>query len=221
MKIYDIKLFQELDKTFKDEINQYAKLVEFQKGESLFLKDELMHYFYIIISGKVKTYQLNLQNSKEQTIYILRAGDMFDTIVLLDDKPHDVMYETLDITEVMQLPIKKMREWIMTNRILNQKFFPYLASQMRQVEELATDLSLYDTYHRLIKLLLQNLNPQNREKHNLIQDLSHNEIANLIGTVRHVVEKHLHRFKDEGLVETSRKHIEIKDIEQLVKNFDS
>jgi hypothetical protein len=47
MKIYDIKLFQELDKTFKDEINRYAKLVKFQKGESIFLKNELMHYFYI------------------------------------------------------------------------------------------------------------------------------------------------------------------------------
>lgn len=221
MALYNVQLFQGLDETFKEEINKHAKLVKFQKKESLFCADELMHYFYVIISGKIKSYQLNLQNAKEQTISILRSGDMFDTIILLDGKPHDVMYESLDITEVLQFPITKVREWITTNKAFNQKFFPYLASQMRQVEELATDLSLHSTSHRLIKLLLQNLDHNNREKYNLIQGLSHSEIAKLIGTVRHVVERHLHKLKSDGVVETNRKNFNIKSIEKLIQKLDS
>jgi len=219
MEIYDVALFQGLNKTYIDEIGSSAKRLQFKKGESLFLGDELMHHFYVIVSGKVKTYQLNLQNAKEQTISILRSGDMFDIIVLLDGKAHDIMYEALDITEVIQLPITKMREWIKTNETLNKRFFPYLATQMRHVEELATDLSLHDTYHRLISLILQNLNPDNKEKYHLIHGLSHSEIAKLIGTVRHVVERHLQRLKKEDIIEENHRHLFVKDIQKLLEKL--
>jgi len=219
MKNYEIQLFEELDETFKIEVNNYSKLLTFEKGEILFCGDELLRHFYIILSGKVKTFQLNLQNAKEQTIFILRSGDMFDTIVLLDHKAHDVMYETLEKTEVLEFPIEKVRNWIATNQQFNQIFFPHLASQMRQVEELATDLSLHKTSYRLVKLLLQNIDSNNKEKYNLIHGLSHAEIANLIGTVRHVVEKHLHKLKADGIVETDRHHLDVKNTNELVQKL--
>lgn len=221
MKNHEIQLFENLDETFKIEISNYSKLLIFEKGEILFCGDELMHHFYIILSGRVKTFQLNLQNAKEQTIFILRSGDMFDAIVLLDHKPHDVMYEALDKTEVLELPIEKVREWIVTNQRFNQNFFPHLASQMRQVEELATDLTLHNTSYRLVKLLLQNIDPHNKEKYNLIHGLSHSEIAKLIGTVRHVVEKHLNELKSDGIVEINHHHLDVKNTKELIKKLDS
>jgi len=219
MKTNDIQLFQGLDESLKEEINQCTKIVKFKKSEPLFCRDELMHYFYIIISGKMKTYQLNLDNAKEQTIFILKSGDMLDTITLLDAKPHDVIHEALEDIEMLQTPIGKVREWISNNEAFKQKFFPYLASQMRQVEELATDMSLYNTSERLIKLLLQNVDPNNRQKHNLVEGLSHSEIAKLIGTVRHVIERHLHQLKKEGIIEVNHKHLFIKNMQQLLEKL--
>ncbi len=219
MKTYDIQLFQGLDESLKEEINQCTKIVKFKKAEPLFCRDELMHYFYIIISGKMKTYQLNLDNAKEQTIFILKSGDMLDTITLLDAKPHDVIHEALEDIEMLQTPIEKVREWISNDEAFSQKFFPYLASQMRQIEELATDMSLYNTSERLTKLLLQNLDPNNRQKHNLIHGLSHSEIAKLVGTVRHVIERHLHQLKKEGIMEINHKHLFIKNMQKLLEKL--
>ncbi len=219
MKNYDIYLFQGLDESLIKEINEYSKLVEFKKGEPLFCGDELMHYFYIIVSGKMKTYQLNLDNAKEQTIFILKSGDMLDTITLLDAKPHDVIHEVLEDIQMLQIPIEKVRDWIATDKAFNQKFFPYLALQMRNIEELATNMSLYSTSERLIKLLLQNLNPNNKQKHNLIHGLSHSELAKLTGTVRHVIERHLHQLKNEGILEINHKHLFIKNMQKLLEKL--
>ncbi len=216
MKTYDIELFKELDKPLQDEISRYAKLVEFKKKSHLFCKDELLCFFYIIISGKMKTYQLNLDNAKEQTIFILRAGDMVDTIVLLDSKPHDVMHEALDDMQMLQFPIERVRGWIRENRAFSQNFFSYLASQMRHIEELATDISLHNTSQRLIKLLLHNIDPDNRQEYNIIHGLSHSEIAKLTGTVRNVVERHLHQLKDEGILEIRHKNLLIKNTKKLL-----
>jgi DNA-binding transcriptional ArsR family regulator len=90
---------------------------------------------------------------------------------------------------------------------------------MRHVEELATDLSLYDTSHRLIKLLLQSLDPANIQKYNLIHSLSNSEIAKLIGSVRQVVERHLKKLKLAGIIETNKKHIDIKQIDKLLEKL--
>ncbi len=207
---------QKLDSGARTELSRYTKRVVFPKGEPLFNDGELERYFFIVTKGKIKSYQLNLENAKEQTLFIYREGDMFDTIVLLDGKPHDVMYEALEESEAIRLPIEKVRHLLMTNESFNRMFFPYLAQQMRHMEELAGDLSLYSTSERLIKLLLQNLDPNNRLKYKLIKGLSNSEIAKLIGTVRHVVERHLKALKKEGVVVRKNKDVEILNAQKLL-----
>ncbi len=208
--------FYNLDTKAQSEITRVTRRLSVKKGETLFSGDELLRYFYIVISGKIKSYQLNFDNGKEQTIFVYREGDMFDTIVLLDGQPHDVMYEALEDSELLQLPIEEVRRLLQTNESFNRMFFPYLAQQMRHMEELATDLSLYSTSERLIKLLLQNLDPNNRLKYKLIQGLSNTEIAKLIGTVRHVVERHLKALKSDGTIATKNKDIQILDANRLL-----
>jgi len=56
------------------------------------------------------------------------------------------MYEVLEDVVLLELPIEKVREWLRKNENFNKIFFPYIASQMRHTEELATDISLYSTY---------------------------------------------------------------------------
>ncbi len=211
--------FYNLDTQAQGEISRITKRFLVKKGDTLFSGDEVLHYFYIVVSGKIKSYQLNLDNGKEQTIFVYRQGDMFDTIVLLDGEPHDVMYEALEDSELLQLPIEEVRHLLHTNESFNRMFFPYLAKQMRHMEELATDLSLYSTSERLIKLLLQNLDPNNRLKYKLIQGLSNTEIAKLIGTVRHVVERHLKALKADGTIATKNKDVQILDANKLLEKI--
>jgi CRP-like cAMP-binding protein len=212
--------FYALDTAAQGEIDRITKIRKLKKGESIVGDDELMRYFYVVRSGRIKNYQLNLENGKEQTLFILRQGDMFDTIVLLDGEPHDVIYEAMEETELWQFPIERIRELIRTNESFNRVFFPYLAKQMRHVEELATDLSLYSTAERLIKLLVQNLDAKNHFKYKLIQGLSNSEIAKLIGTVRHVVERHLKALRNEGAIETKNRDIRILDTAKLLEKID-
>ncbi len=218
MKYYNVEIFKQLDQSFEQEFIKYGKLVSFKKRDTPFLNDELLSYFYIVLKGRIKNYQINLENAKEQTLFIYRQGDMFDTIILLDGENHDVLYEVLEDSELLELPINKVREWLKNNEQFNRHFFPYLASQMRHTEELATDLSLYSTSQRLSKLLLQNIDPNNKHYFQLLQNLSQTEIANLIGTIRHVVERHLKELKKNDVISKRRKNIFVKDIEKLLQH---
>ena len=216
MQHYGIEIFKELDQRFEEQFIKYGKILSFKKKETPFLDGELHKYFYIVLKGKIKSFQMNLESAKEQTLFVYRGGDMFDTLVLLDGKPHDVLYEVLEASDVLQLPIDKVREWLRTNEQFNRHFFPYIASQMRHAEELASDLSLYSTSERLSKLLLQNINP-NDNHYQLLQNLSKTEIAKLLGTVRNVVERHLKEMEAEQIIENQRKNIYVKDVKKLLE----
>jgi CRP-like cAMP-binding protein len=211
--------FLTLDEQTQQKMHQFTKRVRFKKGEVLFTQGELNHYFYVVQKGKIKNYQLHLESGKEQTLFIFREGDMFDTITLLDGKSHDVMYEALEESDLIEMPIAFVRELIEHNPTFNQKFFPYLAQQMRHIESLSSELSLYSTQERLIKLLLQNLDPSHIFRYRLIQGLSNKEIANLIGTVRHVVERHLKQLKADGLIEPKSKILQIESAKKLLEKI--
>jgi len=217
MQHYGIEIFKELDQSFEQQFLQYGKIVSFKKKETPFLNNELSKYFYIVLKGKIKSFQMNLRSGREQTLFVYRESDMFDTIVLLDGKSHDVLYEVLESSDVLELPIHKVREWLKTNEQFNRHFFPYIASQIRHTEELASDISLYSTSERLSKLLLQNMNPTDNHYYQLLQNLSKTEIAKLLGTVRHVVERHLKELEEDEVIENSRKNIFVKDTYKLLE----
>lgn len=217
MQQYDIEIFKELEQNFEQEFLKYGTIVTLKKRDVLFTNGELLNYFYIVAKGKIKSFQMNLGSAKEQTLFVYRTGDMFDTLTLLDGKPHDVLYEVIENAEVLQLPIEKVRGWLQTNEDFNRHFFPYIASQMRHTEALASDLSLYSTSERLSKLLLQNMNPQDEQYYQLLQNLSKTEIAKLLGTVRNVVERHLKELESEEIIENQRKNIYVKNVKKLLE----
>jgi len=176
---------------FINDLKQYGKKVNFNKDYNPVSYENSDKYFYIILSGKIKIFNLNIQTSREQTLYMLSKGDVFDPLVLLDGLPHEVMSEVLEEGEAIELPIYIVREWLNSNPQFKSFFLPYISRQLRNVEELATDLSLLSTSERLTKLILKDIESSGE----LLRGLSHTEMGNLIGTVRHVIERHLKENK--------------------------
>jgi CRP-like cAMP-binding protein len=216
-----IEPFEGLSDQLIDEINRVGLIREYPKGYPAMDADDTLRAFYIIIEGRLKVYQYNPHNNREQTLYLLGPHDMFDVLTVLDGLRHDVMTEAIDTVKALELPIEKVREWLDTNPAFNRAFFPYMAKQMRQVEELATDLSLYDTSTRLMKLILKNLDLKNPVKHlGLLQNLPHEEIASMIGTVRHVVNRHLQQLKREGILNIERKRLAVNDVKKLLEKVE-
>jgi len=216
-KFYEIELLKDVKDSFEEELYSVSKVVEYEKGSNPFYPDDLLKYFYMVIDGRIKTYQINFENNKEQTIFIYKRGDMFDIISLLDNKPHEVVYEVMQDCKVLRIPIEKVRLWLETNPTFNKRFFPYLAQSLRHTETLATDLAIYDTKDRLVNLLLDNVTPDNHFRYKLLQNLSNSEIAKLLGTVRHVIERTLKQLKEDNIITKSKKNIKILDFEKLLE----
>ena len=213
--------FGNIDDPLRIEMERHGRVVSFGKHEVLFDCDDALDYFYIFLDGKVKLSQINFTNGKEQTIYLMSRGDMYDTVTLLDGRVHEVLVEILEEGSALRVPIGKAREWMYDYPEFGEIILKYVATQLRKVEELATDLTLFDTQERLIKLILRSIEGRDNENKNILDGLSHTEIANLIGTVRHVVDRHIKKLKEEGVLEDERRKVSLKSREKLLDRVKS
>ncbi len=215
----DVVPMQIVQSTFQQDVEKYGKAEFFSKGEMLFSPEALQEKFFFVLEGRIKVSQINLADAKEQTLKILTTGDMYDVVTLLDGKIHENLLHALDDVRVIVFPVTIVKRWMQEDPNFNKILFPYISQQLREMEELALDLSFYDTPSRLLKLITKNLNPDNPAQANLIHDLSHEELAALVGTVRKVLNRHIQQLKKDGIIEVKRKNIEIKDSQKLLESL--
>ena len=203
-----------------EDISRFGRVSHVKKGDTLMRPEECLEHFFVLLEGRVKVSQINFDTGKEQILYLLSKGDMYDVVSLLDGKPHENVAMALDDVKLLVFPIELFREWVATKPSFNKLFFPYVAKQLRDMENLASDLSLYDTTTRLVKLIARNIEQEDgKQTLKLINNLSHEELANLVGTVRKVLSRSIQALKKEGLIDIKRKEIRIKDSQTLLEHL--
>ena len=208
-----------VNQRLQEDVKRYGKIETYAAKTPLFSPEEMQESFFFVLQGRIKVSQVSLEDGKEQTLHILTSGDMYDVVTLLDGQVHDNILESLDEVKLIRFPMQIVRKWMQEDTHFNQLLYPYIAQQFRQMEDLALDLSFYDTAKRLIKLISKDALRRYQGKTSLIHDLPHEELASLIGTVRKVLNRHLQKLKKDGVIDISRKNIEIKDAEKLLESL--
>jgi len=177
--------------------------------------------FTVIISGRMELTRTNPETGRQITLFTLTAGDAFDVITLLDGREHDIQPIALEPIELITAPIGKVRQWIEAHPAFNRAFLPYLGERIRNLENLSADLALYETVTRLARLILQQATPdlpiaaKDDLRPPLINTLSDEAMARMIGSVRVIVNRHIQDFIRMGLISTSRGQLVVHDLEKL------
>jgi len=187
------------------------------KGETAISPQQVSDHFYLIISGRAKVSVYNPDSGREHILFLIGPGDGFDTISLFDGEWHDATATTLDDMELLSTTVQRARAWIDQHPQFNRAFFPYLGKQMHELASQTADLSLHDTEARLSRLILRNLaGDQSANEIQLINDLSQETLAAMIGSVRVVVTRHLQKWKEQKIISGKRGHWSILDLQALL-----
>ncbi len=198
-------------------ISKNQKRIHFKKGEDPLGSVDTTKYFYFVMSGKIKIFQIDFNTSKEQTLYLLSRGDMFDVVSLLDGSESRHISEVLEDAELIRLPLDDVKLMIEEDPNFKQFFYSYIAGQLKSMETLAVSLSFYDVYQRVIQLFSSFVSTKdNKPTLRVIDNLSHEDIASMVGSVRKVVNRSLQKLKQDGIIELSRKKIHIKNFQKLL-----
>ena len=211
-------LFASLDDTL---LKDMLKMLHYEtriKDETAISPKQASDRLYIIIGGRAKVSVYNPDNGREHILFLLGPGDGFDLISLLDSEWHDAVATALDDMEVLSTTLQQAREWLNLHPDFNRAFLPYLGKQMHGLANQVVDLSLYNTEVRLARLILRHLVPDKlAQEIPLINDLSQETLASMIGSVRVVITRHLSHWKQKKIISGRRGHCAVEDLQALLE----
>jgi len=210
-------LFSSLDKPVIEEMLSQLRYETRPRGASAISSKEASENFYIIVRGRAKVSVYNPDNGREHILFLIGPGDAFDLISALEGQGHEAVATSLDDMAVLCTTVEQAREWLNLHPEFNRSFLPYLGRQMHELANQAADLSLYDTEARLSRLILRNVvNDKQPNDVQLIDDLSQETIASMIGSVRVVVTRHLQKWKQSKIISGKRGSWTVLDSKALL-----
>jgi len=196
---------KELDSIRK---NIFEKTVA--RGEIILFEGEPARAVHFVISGVVKVFKTSA-DGKEQIIYLARAGDSFNDVPVFDGGLSLASAEAL--TQVVLYGMEKgdMEARLREHPKLAENVLQVLSQRIEQIVSLVEDLSFRRVTGRVAKILLENTEDTNGQRHRLTQQ----EMAAMAGTAREMIGRSLKLLEDEGKVRLERNRIVITDKEAL------
>jgi CRP/FNR family cyclic AMP-dependent transcriptional regulator len=193
----------------------------YSKKNIVFHEGDYGDALYIIKSGRIKIAKVAL-DGREKTLTILKGGDFFGEMAIFDDMPRSATAESMD-NDVRLLSISKndFERLIIENPSIAIRIMKDLTRRIRQVNEQVQDLAFKDVHGRVASTLFNLLKTEkeaskdpDRDKLNSLK-MTHQDLANMVGSSRETVTRALNRLQDEGIISISHQQISILEIDKL------
>lgn len=190
---------------------------QFVTGESMHSNSDNCSGLFLIHKGQIRTYIIS-ESGKEITLYRLFDRDVciFSASCMMKNIAFDIFIEAEKDTEVYLIPTSAFRKLsgeslavqVFTNNLMASRF-----TEVMWIMEQALFMS-FDK--RLANFLIEQVTINDSNS----LEITHERIANHLGTAREVVTRMLKYFQNEGMVILNRGEIEVcglKKLEQLVE----
>ena len=162
-------------------------------------------YMYIISEGRVKVTKLS-GDGREKILELLDVGDFFGEMSLFDDAPRSASVKAMSDVRIMALARNDFLRLLSSSPGLALSVIQELTRRLRQVDEQASSLSFQRVKERTMGLLVRLAKEaSSHEGRRKTPVLTHQQIADMIGTSRETVTRAVKGLKDEGWLEQEGK----------------
>lgn len=198
----------------KQLLNDKVYVKDVKKGTVLHRGDEDCDGLYIVRTGQLRAYIISDQG-KELTLYRLFEMDicLFSASCILSNIQFEIIVEAEKDTSILIIPVRVYQKLMETNNAVANYTNHLMASRFTDVMWLIDQVLFKSMATRLASFLLYESNIEESDDLNI----THEKIANHIGTAREVVTRMLKYFQQEELIEMARGSIIITDRKKLAE----
>ena len=180
------------------------------RGEAVASAEDLKRKMYMLMQGEVHLVCTN-NEGRRLVIATLEPGAIFGEGALNNPGEANVFAEAATDVTIWSVPASEARSMTIQYPILGWGMLQTYGKRLMQVENNLEDVAYKKLPERLAALLVELSNQEN----GLIQGVSHQALADRLGTYRETVSAILRDFKRQGWVELGYRRINILDAEEL------
>ncbi|MBT7199411.1 MAG: Crp/Fnr family transcriptional regulator [Candidatus Marinimicrobia bacterium] len=200
--------FQDLSDSFQQQMIKTAELASLPRGAFYFEEGHSCSRIALVGGGDIRVFKRG-ETGREITLYHVERGQtcILTASCVLAHTPYPATAIVDTDALAVLFPADIFRDWVARNEIIRRFVFSSLANRMEGVLSLIEEITFGKLDERLLKFL---------EERSLafpgkqgIQ-MTHEEIATELGSVREVISRILKDFERRGLLQQSRGKILLK-----------
>src|SRR4051794_7062184 len=193
------------------------KIGAYRPRQVIYLPGDRAQSVHFLTGGRIKISKVT-RDGKELTLAYRTEGDFFGEPCLLDGGPREEMAEAMDASVTVEISREPLDGLLKTDGRAAYKFARALIMRRKDLETRVEQLIFKDVGAKLAELLL-NLGLEHGVSHErgtvVGLKITHQEMANLIGSTRETVSLTLSQFKRKGLIQTDGRKVILADREGL------
>ena len=194
-----------------------------ERNKTIFFPGDPAERVYLIRRGAVRLSRV-YESGEEITVALLRENSLFGVLSLLTGQRSDRFYHAVAFTRVdmVTAPATSVRNAIEADTAVGLRLLQGLSSRILQTETMIETLTHRDMSSRLVSFLLvlcRDFGVPDELGITIDLRLSHQAIAEAIGSTRVTITRLLGDLRQSGLVQIDRKKITVLDPIALAKRF--
>jgi CRP/FNR family transcriptional regulator len=190
----------------KEKLAEYGTAKTFAEGETILNENAYIRAIPIVISGSVKVMRTD-DDGREILLYYIRAGESC-IMSFLGGLHHDtskVRAVAEEETEVLFIPVDKVSELIKQYPEWLDYIFRLYHKRFEELLDVVNAVAFKKMDERLLNFIKKKTELTGAKT----LYVTHEQLANELGTARVVVSRLLKQMEDEGLVKLSRNKITV------------
>lgn len=194
-----------------------AELCEYKRRSVVYLPGDPGESLFLVHGGRIKISKVT-RDGKALTLSYCGPSDLFGEFALVDGSPRQEMAEAVENSVVTKIHFETFNAILSQHARVGAAMVKELASRRHTLENKLEMLVFRDVTSKLAELLLQLGNDYGIEDARgilIALKITHQELANLIGSTRETVSLTLSQFKKKNLICNDGRKIIIANSEQL------
>jgi CRP/FNR family cyclic AMP-dependent transcriptional regulator len=206
--LHQNELFRDLSKLEMQELDRITTMTLCESGRIFYRPDETGEVLFLLKKGRVQIYRLSPEG-KKLVITALEEGTLFGEMALIGQGMYNTFAEAVEPCTLCAMSRRDVEMLITRFPQVGLRLLEIMGQRLTDAERRLEGLAFKSISAQLAALLLQVAH------NNQVEGYTHQQLAEMIGTYRETVTQTLDDFKAQGLIETGRKQIEIRDAKRL------
>lgn len=195
-----------------ENLDAHKSCMFYKKNQPLFIEGSSPRGVYCVNEGKVKIFARG-EEGKEQIIHLAVAGEIVGFRAMFSGEPYKVSATTLEESNICFIGKTDFLDLVDSNPTLRNGIMKELSKELADRATFITNMAQKSVRERLAFSLVMLDDIYKGEMINLTRE----DMANFVGTATETLIRLLKDFKDEELIRTHARKVEIIDKEGLVR----
>src|SRR5215831_950568 len=202
-----VPFFTQLSDRELDVVRAVATEKSYPKNAFVLTEGEMGDSLFMIQSGKVKVF-IGDEDGREIILKILGPGDFFGEMSMIDKQPRSASVTTIEASMFLVLSHAAFERCVEQAPRIANMVMRVLAQRVREADRKIGTLALMDVYGRVASTLLE-LSVYSNGKLMVGEKLSQQDLANMVGASREMVNRILKDLSERGFISIESKSITI------------